>query len=84
MRLSILNIGFGNAILMHRIISVLNPDSSPMKRLKDEARKNNKLVDATCGRKTRSILVTDSDHIVLSALQPETLINRMMEASDAE
>jgi regulator of extracellular matrix RemA (YlzA/DUF370 family) len=79
MKYRILNIGFGNGVMQHRIISILGPESSPMKRFRDEARKNGKLIDATCGRKTRSIIVTDSDHVILSALQPETIINRLSE-----
>ncbi|MDD2715916.1 MAG: DUF370 domain-containing protein [Candidatus Wallbacteria bacterium] len=82
MKYSILNVGFGNGLMLHRIVSILNPDSSPMKRLKDEARENGKLIDATFGRKTRSILITDSDHVVLSALQPETLFNRLTEGGE--
>lgn len=83
MKYAILNIGFGNGLMQHRIISILAPDSAPMKRLREEARLHHKLIDATCGRRTRSILITDSDHVVLSALQPETLINRMTEVTHA-
>jgi regulator of extracellular matrix RemA (YlzA/DUF370 family) len=72
-----INIGFGNIISLSRIIAIVNPGSSPMKRLKDEAKKRGKLIDATEGRKTRSIIVTDSDHIVLSALQVETILQRI-------
>jgi len=72
-----INIGFGNIISLSRIIAIVNPGSSPMKRLKDEAKKRGKLIDATEGRKTRSIIVTDSDHIVLSALQAETILQRI-------
>lgn len=75
--MDVVNIGFGNAVMKHRIIAVLVPDSSPMKRLKEEARKHSKLIDATYGRKTRSIIITDSDHLILSSLQPETIINRL-------
>jgi len=77
--MEIVNIGFGNGVMRHRIIAVLSPDSSPMKRLREEARKFQKLVDATHGRKTRAIIITDSDHVILSALQPETIINRLTE-----
>jgi len=72
-----INIGFGNIISLSRIIAIVNPGSSPMKRLKDEAKKRGKLIDATEGRKTRSIIVTDSDHIVLSALQVDTILQRI-------
>lgn len=73
------NIGFGNIVAAQRIISILSPASAPMKRLKDEARDMHLLVDATEGRRTRSIIVTDSGHIILSALGPETLLSRINE-----
>jgi regulator of extracellular matrix RemA (YlzA/DUF370 family) len=77
MSLFMMNIGFGNFVNSDRVITILNPDSAPMKRLKEEARQSKKLVNATYGRKTRSIIITDSNHIILSALQPETVINRI-------
>lgn len=73
----ILNIGFGNVVVAERIVAIVNPASSPMKRLREEAKNLGKLIDATEGRKTRSILVLDSDHIVLSALQAETIAQRL-------
>lgn len=73
----LVNIGFGNIVSLSRIVAVVNPGSSPMKRMKDEARKRGKLIDATEGRKTRSIIITDSDHIILSALQVETILQRI-------
>lgn len=73
------NIGFGNIIYLSRIIAIVNPGSSPMKRMKDEAKKKGKLIDATEGRKTRSIIITDSDHVILSALQVETILQRINE-----
>ncbi|HOP29186.1 MAG TPA: DUF370 domain-containing protein [Spirochaetota bacterium] len=78
MKTSLLNIGFGNAVVAERIIAVITPSSASGKRLKDEARENNLLIDATHGRKTRSIIIMDSNHIVLSAMQPETLSNRLI------
>ncbi len=72
----LVNIGFGNLVASQRVISILSPVSAPMKRLRDEAKKIGKLIDATEGRKTRSIIVTDSDHIILSALQTETITQR--------
>lgn len=77
MSLFMMNIGFGNFVNSDRVITILDPDSAPMKRLREEARQSKKLVNATYGRKTRSIIFTDSNHIILSALQPETIINRM-------
>ncbi|MFW5781652.1 MAG: DUF370 domain-containing protein [Candidatus Muiribacteriaceae bacterium] len=79
----LINIGFGNFINRNRVVAIISPDSAPIKRLKDEARKAQKLVDATCGRKTRCIIVTDSDHVVLIPLQPETIAGRF-EKDDEE
>ena len=72
----LLNIGFGNTVVADRVITILSPNSSPMKRLKDEAKNARALVDATHGRKTRAIIVTDSNHIILSAIQAETISQR--------
>ncbi len=72
----LINIGFGNVISGDRVIAIVNPESSPVKRMKDEAKASGKLIDATYGRKTRSILITDSNHVILSALQPETIAQR--------
>ena len=77
MKRIMMNIGFGNYVNLDRVLSVLDPDSAPMKRLREEAKQSKKLVNATYGRRTRSIIITDSDHIILSALQPETVINRL-------
>ncbi len=80
----LVNIGFGNLIALSRIVAIVNPGSSPMKRMKDEAKKQGKLIDATEGRKTRAIIVTDSDHIILSALQVETILQRINEMKRIE
>lgn len=72
----LVNIGFGNYVLAGRVIGIVNPASSPMKRLREDARSQGRLIDATQGRKTRSILVTDSNHVILSAVQPETISQR--------
>jgi len=72
----LLNIGFGNSLVAERVISIVSPSAAPMKRLKDHARETSRLIDATCGRKTRSIIIMDSNHIILSAIQPETIANR--------
>ena len=71
------NIGYGNLVLASRVIAVVSPQSSPMRRLREEAGERGKLVDATQGRRTRSILVTDSDHVILSAINPETIAARL-------
>ena len=73
---NLLNIGFGNTVAAERVIAIVSPNSAPMKRLKDEAKDEKRLVDATHGRKTRSIIVMDSNHIVLSAIQTETISQR--------
>lgn len=82
MNLKLINIGFGNAVSSSRVIAIVTPDSSPMKRLKDEAKERGKLIDATQGRKTRSIIITDSDHVILSAIQAETITQRFLEGGD--
>jgi regulator of extracellular matrix RemA (YlzA/DUF370 family) len=74
--MGLINIGFGNMVVASRIVAVLTPVSAPMKRVKKGAREDRKLVDATHGRKTRAILITDSDHVILSAVQPETISQR--------
>lgn len=72
----LINIGFGNYVLAGRVVSIVSPSSSPMKRLREDARAEGRLIDATQGRKTRSILVTDSNHVILSSIQPETISQR--------
>ena len=76
MEQNLLNIGFGGTVVADRVVAIVSPNSAPMKRLKDEARKEKRLVDATHGRRTRSIIVMDSNHIVLSAIQAETISQR--------
>ena len=73
---NLLNIGFGSSIVAERVVVIVSPNSAPMKRLKNEAKDDNRLIDATHGRRTRSIIVTDSNHIVLSAIQAETISQR--------
>jgi len=76
MEKSLLNIGFGNTVVADRVVGIVAPNSAPMKRLKDEARDDKRLVDATHGRRTRSIIIMDSNHIILSAIQAETISQR--------
>lgn len=78
MKTVLINIGFGNAVIADRVIAIITPSSASGKRLRDEARDNNTLIDATHGRKTRAIIIMDSNHVVLSAMQPETLANRLV------
>jgi regulator of extracellular matrix RemA (YlzA/DUF370 family) len=73
---NLLNIGFGNTVVAERVVAIVSPNSAPMKRLKDEAKDEKRLIDATHGRRTRSIIVMDSNHIVLSAIQAETISQR--------
>ena len=73
---NLVNIGFGNFVNSNRVITILSPDSAPLKRLKEEARAEKKLVDATYGRRTRAIIITDSNHVILSSIQPETIAQR--------
>ena len=70
--MQLINIGFGNLISASRVIAMVSPDSAPIKRLIQDTRDTGKLIDVTCGRRTRAVIITDSDHIILSAIQPET------------
>ena len=72
----LLNIGFGSTVVVDRVVAIVSPNSAPMKRLRDEARSDKRLIDATHGRRTRSIIILDSNHIVLSAIQAETVSQR--------
>jgi len=76
----LVNIGFDNAVAAQRVIAVISADPSPMKRLREEASRHQKLIDATNGRRTRTVIITDSDHVVLSSLQPETVTQRLRDA----
>ena len=80
--LRMLSIGYGNLVSAARVIAIVSPQSSPMKRLREEAGARGKLVDATQGRRTRSILVTDSDHVILSAINPETIAARLEQGEE--
>lgn len=73
----LVNIGFGNTVIAQRVVAVIMPGSAPMKRLREDARNHQRLIDATHGRKTRSIIVTDSNHVILSAVHAETLSLRL-------
>ncbi len=78
----LLNIGYGNVVVASRVVAVIGPSAAPIRRLREEARDRGKLVDATQGRKTRSVIVTDSDHVVLSAVQAETIAQRLGEEDE--
>ena len=77
MGVTLLNVGFDNAVALERVVAVVSAEPSPIKRLREAAGRRQKLVDATNGRRTRTVIVTDSDHVVLSSLQPETVAERV-------
>lgn len=79
MKGTLINVGFGNMVAASRIIAIVNPGSTPLRKFRQEARDRGKLIDATEGKKTRSIVITDSDHVILSSLQVETLTQRLPE-----
>lgn len=74
-----INVGYGNMIAVERIITLTSPDSAPIKRMIQDAKDAGRVIDVSCGRKTRAVIITDSDHIILSALQAETIANRLEE-----
>ncbi|GAA0358872.1 extracellular matrix/biofilm regulator RemA [Bacillus horti] len=80
--MKLINIGFGNIVSANRIISIVSPESSPIKRVVQTARDRNMLIDATYGRRTRAVIITDSDHVILSAVQPETVAQRLSSKDD--
>jgi len=77
MDIKLVNIGFGNIVAANRIIAIVSPESAPIKRIIQEAREKGVLIDATYGRRTRAVIVVDSGHVILSAVQPETVANRL-------
>jgi regulator of extracellular matrix RemA (YlzA/DUF370 family) len=74
---TLISVGFGNTVSAERIVAIVGPDSSPIRRIIQEAKEDGRLIDASCGRRTRAVIITDSDHIILSALQPETISHRI-------
>ncbi|HDZ23438.1 MAG TPA: DUF370 domain-containing protein [Desulfobacteraceae bacterium] len=76
MTAQLVNIGFGNSVVSRRVIAIISPNAAPIKRLRDEAREDRRLIDATQGRRTRSVIITDSNHVILSAIQSETIAQR--------
>lgn len=80
--IKLVNIGYGNMVSASRIISIVNPDSAPIKRIVQDARESGKLIDATHGRRTRAVIIMDSDHVILSSVQPETVAHRLYERDD--
>ncbi len=78
----LVNVGFNNVVVLKRIIAVVNADVAPVKRLKEEARRQNKLIDVTNGRSTRAVIITDSNHVILSSIQPETVTQRIEDRNE--
>ena len=77
--MKLINIGFGNMVSANRLVAIVSPESAPIKRVIQDARESGTLIDATHGRRTRAVIITDSDHIILSAVQPETVANRVVD-----
>ena len=75
--MKLINIGFGNLVAAERVVAITSPDSAPIKRLVQDAKEEGRVIDASCGRRTRAVLIMDSDHVILSAIQTETLWNRL-------
>ncbi len=82
--MKLINIGFGNMVSAGRIIAIVGPESSPIKRIVQDARDRGMLIDATFGRRTRAVLIADSDHVILSALLPETVANRLHDSASTD
>ncbi len=82
MEQTLLNIGFGSTVVAERVVAIVSPNSAPMKRLKDDAKSEKRLVDATHGRRTRSMIIMDSNHVVLSAIQSDTISQRLASLKD--
>lgn len=82
MDIKLVNIGFGNIVSANRVIAIVSPESAPIKRIITDARDGKQLIDATYGRRTRAVIITDSGHIILSAIQPETVANRLIVSKD--
>ena len=82
--MKLINIGFGNMVSANRLVAIVSPESAPIKRIIQDARERGTLIDATYGRRTRAVIITDSEHVILSAVQPETVANRLADDEDDE
>jgi regulator of extracellular matrix RemA (YlzA/DUF370 family) len=78
-----INIGFGNMVSAGRIVAIAGPDSAPIKRLIQDAKDDNRVIDVSCGRRTRAVIITDSEHVILSAIQAETITNRLLDSDSS-
>ena len=83
MGIKLINIGFGNIVSANRLVAIVSPESAPIKRIIQEARDRGMLIDASFGRRTRAVIITDSDHVILSAVQPETIAHRLSTKEEA-
>ncbi|HHT91070.1 MAG: DUF370 domain-containing protein [Bacillota bacterium] len=84
MGIRLINIGFGNIVAANRVVAIVSPESAPIKRMVQEARDRGMLIDATFGRRTRAVIIADSDHVILSAVQPETVAHRLTNKDNLE
>jgi regulator of extracellular matrix RemA (YlzA/DUF370 family) len=84
MDIQLINIGFGNIVSANRVVAIVSPESAPIKRIITDARDRGQLIDATYGRRTRAVIITDSSHIILSAIQPETVAHRFVISKDGQ
>ena len=82
--MKLINIAFGKMVCANRLVAIVSPESAPIKRIIQDARDRGALVDATYGRRTRAVIITDSDHVILSAVQPETVANRLVDDDDED
>ncbi|MDY6782781.1 MAG: DUF370 domain-containing protein [Cyanobacteriota bacterium] len=83
MDIQLINIGFGNIVSANRVVAIVSPESAPIKRIVTDARERGQLIDATYGRRTRAVIITDSSHVVLSAIQPETVAHRFVSTKES-
>ena len=79
-----INVGFGNMLAVDRVVAIANPDSAPIKRLVQDSKDDGRAIDVTCGRRTRAVIITDSEHVILSAIQTETIANRLDASVDVD
>ena len=82
--MKLINIGFGNLVNANRLVAIVSPESAPIKRIIQDSKERGMLIDATQGRRTRAVIITDSDHVILSSLQPETVANRLNDSYDED
>lgn len=83
-QIQLINIGFGNIVSANRVVAIVSPESAPIKRIVSDAKERGQLIDATYGRRTRAVIITDSSHVILSAIQPETVAHRFVMNKDGQ